>query len=122
MGKKRRSEAARLGCIRQLMLLGLLWGLFVVFNTVVRKYAPSLEFRLGQVSVMGFALAAAELIVAWWVSLKFTNWLLAEKLARAIAKEEAELERLEAEAAAKKALAEAAKAEAVQAEAEKEGQ
>ena len=122
MGKKRRSEAARLGCIRQLMLLGLLWGLFVVFNTVVRKYAPSLEFRLGQVSVMGFVLAAAELIVAWWVSLKFTNWLLAEKLALAIAKEEAELERLEAEAAAKKALAEAAKAEAVQAEAEKEGQ
>ena len=104
MRKKRKSEAARLGCIRQLMLMGLLWGIFVGFNTLTRKFAPSLEFRLGQVSVIGFALAAAELIVAWWVSLKFTNWLLAEKLARAIAKEEEERERLEAERAAKQAL------------------
>lgn len=119
MRKKRKSEAARLGCIKQLVLMGLLWGIFVGFNTLVRKYAPHLEFRLGQVSVLGFALAAAELFVAWWVSLRFTNWLLGEKLARAIAKEEAELERLEAEEAARKAAAAAA---AVEAEAAKEGQ
>ncbi len=112
MRKKRRSEAARLGCIKQLMLMGILWGIFVGFNTMVRKYAPSMEFRLGQVSVMGFALAAAELFVAWWVSLKFTNWLLGEKLARAIVKEEEELERLEAEEAARKALAAAVQVEA----------
>lgn len=110
--RKRKSEAARLGCIKQLMLMGLLWGIFVAFNTVVRKYAPHLEFRIGQVSVMGFALAAAELFVAWWVSLRFTNWLLGEKLARAIAKEEEELERLEAEEAARKAAAAVVEAEA----------
>lgn len=116
MRKKRRSEAARLGCFKQLLLMGLLWGIFVGFNTVVRKYAPSMEFRLGQVSVMGFAIAAAELFVAWWVSLKFTNWLLGKKLARAIAKEEEELERLEAEDAARKALAAAIQVEAAKEE------
>ena len=121
MKKKRRSEAARLGCINQLVLMGILWGIFVGFNTLVRKYAPHLEFRLGQVSVLGFALAAAELFVAWWVSLRFTNWLLGEKLARAIAKEEEELERLEAEEAARKAAA-AAAAAVVEAEAAKEEQ
>ncbi len=110
--KKRKSEVARLGCIKQLMLMGLLWGIFVGFNTLVRKFAPSLEFRLGQVSVLGFALAAAELIVAWWVSLKFTNWFLGKKLARAIAREEEELERLEAEEAARKAAAAVVEAEA----------
>jgi len=115
--KRRRPEAPRLGCFKQLLLMGLLWGIFVGFNTVVRKVAPSLEFRIGQISVMGFALAAAELIVAWWVSLKIANAVMNGMIARAEARDE-QMERIEAEEAAKRQ----ALAEAVQAEAAKEEQ
>jgi Zn-dependent protease with chaperone function len=102
--RRRTSVAARLGCVRQLVLLGLLWGIFVAFNTVVRKFAPSLEFRLGQVSVVGFVLSAVELFVAWWISLKITNAAMGGMLARAVAREE-EMARLEAAKAEEAAAA-----------------
>lgn len=113
--KRRRPEAPRLGCFKQLLLMGLLWGIFVGFNTVVRKFAPSLEFRIGQISVMGFVLAAAELIVAWWVSLKIANAVMNGMIARAEARDE-QMERLEAEEAARKAAAAVVEAEAAKEE------
>lgn len=90
--------AARLGCMRQFMLLAILWGLFVAFNTVTRMFAPSLELRLGQISVMSFAVSAAELFAAWWIGLRATNALMNSMIDRAVAREE-ERARLEAEEA-----------------------
>ncbi len=90
--------AARLGCMRQFMLLAIFWGLFVAFNTVTRMFAPSLELRLGQISVMSFAVSAAELFAAWWIGLRATNALMNSMIDRAVAREE-ERARLEAEEA-----------------------
>ena len=100
--RKRVSMAERLGCVRQLVLMGLLWGIFVGFNTLTRMFAPHLEFRIGQISVIGFVLAIAELLIAWWVSLKLTNAAMGGMIARAQARE-AERARLEEEAAASEA-------------------
>ncbi len=101
---RRSSAAARLGCLRQFLMLAILWGIFVAFNALTRKFVPSLELRLGQISVMAFAVSAAELFVAWWISLKATNAVMNSLIARAVAKEE-ERERLEAEEAARRAPA-----------------
>lgn len=102
--------AARLGCMRQFMLLAIFWGLFVAFNTVTRMFAPSLELRLGQISVMSFAVSAAELFAAWWIGLRATNALMNSMIDRAVAREE-ERARLEAEEAKATAPAETAKTE-----------
>ena len=102
--RKRVSMAERLGCVRQLVLMGLLWGIFVGFNTLTRMFAPHLEFRLGQISVIGFVLAIAELLIAWWVSLKITNAAMGGMIARAVAREE-EMARLEAAKAEEAAVA-----------------
>ncbi len=102
--------AARLGCMRQFMLLAILWGLFVAFNTVTRMFAPSLELRLGQISVMSFAVSAAELFAAWWIGLRATNALMNSMIDRAVAREE-ERARLEAEEAKATAPAGTAKTE-----------
>lgn len=107
MKGRRSSAAARLGCLRQFLLLAILWGVFVAFNTLTRRFAPSLELRLGQISVTAFAVSAAELFVAWWISLRVTNAAMNRMIARALAREE-EQERLEALEAKKEAPAETA--------------
>ncbi len=93
------------------MLMGLMWGIFVGLNVLTREFAPDMEFRIGQISVLGFALAVAELLVAWWISLKITNGTMNSMIARAEAREE-EMARLDAEEAAKMAARDAAIAEA----------
>ena len=112
---RRSSAAARLGCLRQFLMLGILWGIFVAINTMTRKFAPSLELRLGQISVMAFAVSAVELFAAWWISLRLTNAAMNSLIARAVAREE-ERDRLEAEESAKAASPADAKAEPVKAE------
>jgi len=92
----------RLGCIRIFMVIGLLWVLFMGLNVLVRSVAPGLEFKMGQVSITAVVLSIAELVAAWWVSLKFTNAILNPMIARARVRE-AERERLEEELAAKAA-------------------
>ena len=110
MKGRRSSVAARLGCMRQFLLLAILWGLFVAFNTVTRMFAPSLELRLGQITVMSFAVSAAELFAAWWISLRVTNAFMNSLIDRAVAREE-ERARLEVEEAKATAPAETAKTE-----------
>lgn len=91
--------------MRQFLLLAILWGVFVAFNVLTRRFAPDLELRIGQISVTAFAVSAAELFAAWWISLRVTNAVMNRLIARAVAREE-ELERLEAGKAGAGAAAE----------------
>ena len=81
------------------MLIGLLWGIFVGLNALLRVVAPGLEFKMGQVSITAVVLSIVELVAAWWVSLKVTNGLLNPLIARARAREEEKARREEEEAA-----------------------
>lgn len=99
MARKGVPLSERLGCIRIFMLIGLLWGIFVGLNALVRFVAPGLEFKMGQVSITAVVLSIAELVAAWWISLKFTNAILNPLIARARAREEEKARREEEEAA-----------------------
>ena len=99
MARKGVPLSERLGCIRIFMLIGLLWVIFVGLNALVRFVAPGLEFKMGQVSITAVVLSIAELVAAWWISLKFTNAILNPLIARARAREEEKARREEEEAA-----------------------
>ena len=99
MARKGVPLSERLGCIRIFMLIGLLRGIFVGLNALLRVVAPGLEFKMGQVSITAVVLSIAELVAAWWISLKFTNAILNPLIARARAREEEKARREEEEAA-----------------------
>ena len=102
MARKGVPLSERLGCIRIFMLIGLLWGIFVGLNALLRVVAPGLEFKMGQVSITAVVLSIVELVAAWWVSLKFANAILNPLIDRARVRE-AERERREEEEAARAA-------------------